>query len=74
MNTMFFSVKERMGEIGIKKSLGASKWDITVQFMLEGVFMALMAGIVAGLYGIVFSFLPSFYGANIKVVDALRFE
>lgn len=113
MNTMFFSVKERMGEIGIKKSLGAGKKEIIFQFILEGVFMSLCAGIiavvlgvflgryigniiqnvmyisfsvhysletilvplgVAGIYGIVFSFVPSFYGANIKVTDALRFE
>lgn len=102
-----------MGEIGIKKSLGAGKLSITLQFMLEGIMMALISCIlaiisgifvgsflanviqsimyinftvtystnivyvplmVAGIYGMVFSFLPSYYGANIKVTDALRFE
>ncbi len=113
MSTMFFSVKERIGEIGIKKAMGATKSDIVLQFLLEGIIMSMVAAllailcgfllsgfignilcsylyvtfdivynyqsvvlpfVVACMYGMVFSFLPSLYGAKISVTDSLRFE
>ncbi|SES66982.1 ABC transporter permease [Anaerobranca gottschalkii] len=48
MNTMFFSVKERINEIGIRKSCGASDEDIVIQFIIEG----LLYGIIAAIIGI----------------------
>lgn len=113
MSTMLFAVKERICEIGIKKALGATKTDICLQFLLEGVVMSITAAvaamvtaillsgalagvletilflrirviykwstfllsfIVATIYGLIFSFLPSYYGACINVTEALRFE
>ena len=113
MSTMFFSIKERINEIGIKKALGASKLEILNQFIIEGILMALIASIftvflscviaifiqkyinnhlftvfeiqfsygniflpvlVAIVYGFIFSLIPSYYGAKIKVTDSLRFE
>ncbi|HEU5260035.1 MAG TPA: ABC transporter permease [Gemmatimonadales bacterium] len=48
MNIMLMSVSERTREIGIRKSLGASRRDIRRQFLAESVFLSLLGG-VAGL-------------------------
>jgi putative ABC transport system permease protein len=48
MNIMLMSVTERTREIGIRKSLGASRRDIRRQFLAESVSLALLGG-VAGL-------------------------
>lgn len=48
MNTMFFSIKERFHEIGIRQAIGANKSDILIQFLYEcGVynFLAVVLGV-----------------------------
>jgi putative ABC transport system permease protein len=45
MSTMFFSVKERINEIGIKKALGATRLEILNQFIIEGILIALIAAV-----------------------------
>lgn len=53
MNTMFFSIKERFHEIGIRQALGATKKDIFIQFIYEcGVFNFL--AVILGISVIVF--------------------
>jgi putative ABC transport system permease protein len=46
MNVMLASVTERTREIGIRKSLGARRSDILMQFMVESTVMALVGGAV----------------------------
>ena len=48
MNIMLMSVTERTREIGIRKSLGASRRDIRRQFLAESAMLSLLGG-VAGL-------------------------
>lgn len=55
INTMLFSVKERINEIGIRKSIGAYNIDIIGQFVFEGV----VYGIIGAVIGIVFSSIIS---------------
>jgi putative ABC transport system permease protein len=49
---MLYTVRERTKEIGILKALGASSKTILGQFMLEGVLLSLIAGIVGIVIGI----------------------
>ena len=46
MNVMLASVTERTREIGIRKSLGARRGDILMQFMVESTVMAMMGGAI----------------------------
>jgi len=47
MSVIFFSVKERIPEIGVRKAFGASKLDIAFQFVFEMVVIAFFSSIVA---------------------------
>ncbi|HSB53228.1 MAG TPA: ABC transporter permease, partial [Gemmatimonadales bacterium] len=46
MNIMLMSVNERTREIGIRKSLGATRADIRTQFLVEAVVLSLLGGVL----------------------------
>jgi putative ABC transport system permease protein len=45
-NIMVISVLERRSEIGLRRSLGATKGHIRVQFLAEAILLAVLGGIV----------------------------
>ncbi|WP_300408554.1 ABC transporter permease [Lagierella sp.] len=59
MNMMFISVSERTKEIGIRRAIGATKGNITLQFLLEGVTVTVIGGIFGYLFGLAMAMLIS---------------
>lgn len=63
MNMMYISVAERTKEIGIRRSLGATKRSIQWQFLLEGIAITSLGGIIGyslgmGLAILISRFIP----------------
>ena len=52
MNIMLSSVLERVKEIGVRRSLGAKRKDIILQFILEAVLISLAGGFIGVILGI----------------------
>lgn len=51
-NVTLLSVMERVGEIGLRRALGARRRDIGAQFMLESVTVGLLGGLIGAALGV----------------------
>jgi len=68
MNIMLASVTERTHEIGIRKSLGARRRDILMQFVIESAVMAATGGLIGILLAIgVAKLVDVFFTASVPV-------
>jgi putative ABC transport system permease protein len=45
-NIMFVSVRERTNIIGIQKALGAKRWFILLQFLMESMILSIIGGVI----------------------------
>ncbi|MGO4937796.1 ABC transporter permease [Fundicoccus sp. Sow4_H7] len=74
MNMMYISVSERIKEIGIRRAIGATRSNIQWQFLLEGVTITTLGGIIGYGLGVALAFgiakfLP--FGAVLDVGSAM---
>lgn len=59
MNIMLASVLERIKEIGLRLSLGATKTDVTQQFLFEAMMISVSGGILGVILGVSLAFAVS---------------
>ncbi|MFA8449407.1 MAG: ABC transporter permease [Bacteroidales bacterium] len=71
MNIMLASVMERIREIGVRRSIGATKKDIILQFLLESIFISIAGGIIGVILGVGLSKLISQF-ADIKTIISIE--
>ena len=72
MNTMMMAVRERTNEIGLKKAVGATKGRITMEFFLEGLILAVLAGVIGLFLVWLLSVRRELRGQHDECVDVLR--
>jgi putative ABC transport system permease protein len=68
-NIMFVSVKERTNIIGIKKALGAKRYVILTEFLIEAIILCLLGGVIGlvAVYGLTFLINTLDIGFTIKL-------
>lgn len=59
MNIMYVIVTERIGEIGLKKALGAKNKDILYEFLIESLILTLIGGAIGIVGGSILAFVVS---------------
>jgi putative ABC transport system permease protein len=67
---MLISVKERTREIGIRRAVGATKVDITQQFLLESLVIGILGGGVGVAFGVGITLAASHWGPWVLVLDS----
>lgn len=70
-NIMFVSVKERTGQIGIKKSLGAKNYFILIEFLVEAIVLCIVGGAIGiSVVGLIVTIAN--YGFDFEIVLSIN--
>ncbi|RYV53050.1 ABC transporter permease [Pengzhenrongella frigida] len=70
-NVTLLSVRERTGEIGLRRALGASKADIGRQFLVESVVIGLLGGLIGSATGVAAVILVSLAQGWTPILDTV---
>ena len=73
MNIMLVAVTERIGEIGVRRALGAKQGDLMTQFILEALFLSALGALLGVIIGVIVVAAAGRYGfAAIISVTAIE--
>ena len=61
MNVMLVNVAERQREVGVRRSVGATGWDIINQFLIEAAIIGFLGGILGYGLGLAGAYIASLY-------------
>ncbi|MCL5666196.1 MAG: ABC transporter permease [Patescibacteria group bacterium] len=70
MNMMLTTVTERTREIGLRKSIGATRHDISLQFLTEAVLLTFLGGGIGILFGWLLSLLMTHFTGTQTAISA----
>ncbi len=71
MNIMLATVLERTREIGIRRSLGARRREIQMQFLIEAIGLSLLGGLVGIILGVSMSLIINAFAEFSTVVTPI---
>lgn len=71
VNTMTTSVLERKREIGIMKAIGATNFQIFMQFFIEASLLGLIGGLIGALFGTLIGFVGTM-GINVWIGASVK--
>ena len=71
MNMMLTNVTERIREIGLRRALGATRGDITTQFLCESIAISVVGGIIGVVVGYAGSWALAYFASTSGLISSM---